>query len=322
MKCILVTGGAGFIGSHFVEWMLARDSKVRVVNLDALTYAGSLGNLQGVLGHPRHIFLKGDIRDKGMVEEVFNLHQVDQVVNLAAQSHVDRSIQDPSEFVSTNVLGTQVLLDAALKAWRLPGSGPGDRSFREGVRFLQVSTDEVYGAIREGRFTEESPLAPNSPYAASKAGADLLVRAYSQTYGLPVNVTRCSNNYGPRQHPEKLIPRMAELALAGRPLPVYGDGLQVRDWLHVRDHCAALSLVLERGNPGEVYNIGGDNEQTNLEIVGRILRIQGRPRDLVVHVEDRLGHDRRYAVDHGKITRELGWRPTVEFTQGLEETVR
>jgi dTDP-glucose 4,6-dehydratase len=304
---ILVTGGAGFIGSNFIRYFLSRYPDYHLINLDLLTYAGNLENLKEVERASNYTFVKGDIADKDLVDKLFQ-EGIDVVLNFAAESHVDRSVLAPEQFVRTNVMGTQVLLDASRKY---------------GIRkFIQVSTDEVYGSLgREGYFTETTPLAPNSPYSATKAGGDLLVRAYHETYGLPVNITRCSNNYGPYQFPEKLIPLMIIHALQDKPLPVYGDGLNVRDWLHVEDHCRALDLVLHQGVNGEVYNIGGNNERTNLEIVNLILQELGKPPSLIRHVEDRLGHDRRYAIDSSKIQRELGWQPVRSFDDGIRETI-
>ncbi|RIV21982.1 dTDP-glucose 4,6-dehydratase [Alicyclobacillaceae bacterium I2511] len=305
---ILVTGGAGFIGSNYIRYVLREHPEDVVLNLDALTYAGNLENLQDLEHSTHYRFIKGDIANPEDVAEVF-AHGVDGVVNFAAESHVDRSILNPEAFVRSNVLGTQVLLEAARQA--------------KVEKFVQVSTDEVYGTLGEqGYFTETTPLAANSPYSASKAGADLLVRAYGQTYGLPLNITRCSNNYGPYQFPEKLIPLMIIQALADKPLPVYGDGLNVRDWLHVEDHCLGVDMVLRRGRPGEVYNIGGHHEHTNLEIVNQILAELGKPRTLVQFVQDRLGHDRRYAMNADKITRELGWQPQIGFHVGIRQTIR
>ncbi len=319
MKDILVTGGAGFIGSNFVRYLLRTDRAIRVVDLDALTYAGDLENLRPVCDDPRHIFVEGDICDRELVGRLFAQYRFDTVVNFAAESHVDRSIEQPETFLRTNVLGTQALLDAARASWRPDPKG----ACAQGVRFLQVSTDEVYGTLgKEGKFTEQTPLAPNSPYSASKASADMMVRAYHKTYGLPVNITRCSNNYGPYQFPEKLIPLMLRKCLQGERLPVYGDGLQVRDWLYVEDHCSAILAVLERGRAGEVYNIGGNSEKTNLEIVRLILRAVGKDETWISHVDDRLGHDRRYAIDSTKIAEELGWRPSRTFEQGMEQTIR
>lgn len=302
---ILVTGGAGFIGSNFIHYWL-KEREGEVINLDLLTYAGNLENLADVADHPRYRFVRGDIADRGLVERL--LDGVEAVVNFAAESHVDRSIHDAGAFIRSNVAGTQVLLDAA------KSRGVG--------RFLQISTDEVYGSLGpEGAFTEETPLAPNSPYSASKAAADLLVRAYHHTYGLDAVITRCSNNYGPYQFPEKLIPLMVTNALEGKELPVYGDGLNVRDWIHVADHCRAIDAVLHRGKAGEMYNVGAGEEHANLELVKAILRLLGRPESLIRFVADRPGHDRRYAIDSTKIQRELGWRPVVGFAEGMSSTV-
>jgi dTDP-glucose 4,6-dehydratase len=316
MKKILVTGGAGFIGSNFIRAMLNSRSDVSIVNCDLLTYAGRLENLDDVKDNPRYAFVKGDICDAAAVGGLFGEHGFDAVTHFAAESHVDRSITGPAQFVTTNVLGTQTLLQAAKEAWeKLPG-GFGER------RFVHVSTDEVYGTLGEsGYFTEATPLAPNSPYSASKAGSDLLARAYFETYGFPAIITRCSNNYGPYQFPEKLIPLMLANALDDKPLPVYGDGKNVRDWLYVGDHCRAVEAVIEKGKPGEVYNIGGNNEMRNIDIVKLILSLLGKPESLIAFVKDRLGHDRRYAIDASKIRRELGWSPEVTFEAGLRETV-
>ena len=308
---LLVTGGAGFIGSNFIFYWLKHHPEDRVVCLDKLTYAGNRATLVPVLEHPSFRFVRGDICDREAVDRLFGEEWPQAVMNFAAESHVDRSIQDPGVFLQTNVLGTQVLLDAC----RAHG----------GVRFHQVSTDEVYGDLPLDRpdllFTEDSPLRPSSPYSASKAGADLLTLAYGRTFGLPVTVSRCSNNYGPYQFPEKLIPRMIVRALAGKTLPVYGGGENVRDWLHVDDHCAALDAILQMGRAGEVYNIGGRSERTNLEIVGLICRRLEVPPEQVVHVADRKGHDKRYAIDSGKLSQQLGWRPQVPFEAGMEETI-
>jgi dTDP-glucose 4,6-dehydratase len=288
--------------------MVNRYPDYEIINVDLLTYAGNPENLRSVENHPRYRFVKADIADRAAMEPLF-AEGIDAVVNFAAESHVDRSIMQPDLFVRTNVLGTQTLLDLAKRH----GAG----------KFIQISTDEVYGTLGEtGLFTEESCLRPNSPYSASKAGADLLVRAYHETYGLNVNITRCSNNYGPYQFPEKLIPLMIMNALEDKPLPVYGDGLHVRDWLHVEDHCRAVDLVLHRGASGEVYNIGGNNERTNLEVVKLILAELGKPESLIRFVADRPGHDRRYAIDAAKIRRELGWRPKYDFETGIRETIR
>ena len=323
MKNILITGGAGFIGSNFIHYVLAKYRDILLVNLDALTYAGNPENLADVENDPRYVFAKGDIRDKDRVEELFARYDFDTVVHFAAESHVDRSILEPELFLTTNVVGTQTLLDAAKRHWKTEPENKYSRDYRTGVRYLQVSTDEVYGALgKTGKFTETTPLSPNSPYSASKTGADLMVRAYHETYGLPVNITRCSNNYGPYQFPEKLIPLMIHNALEDKPLPVYGDGLQIRDWLHVADHCAAICTVLEKGVPGEVYNIGGNNEKANIEIVKLILAELGKPESLITHVQDRPGHDRRYAIDNTKITTRLGWKPAYTFERGMQETIQ
>ncbi|ACX68011.1 dTDP-glucose 4,6-dehydratase [Paenibacillus sp. Y412MC10] len=306
---LLVTGGAGFIGSNFVIYMLQQYPKYEIVNMDALTYAGNLENLKSVENNANYTFINADIANKEAVEQIFEQHQIEVVVNFAAESHVDRSILEPEVFVNTNVLGTQVLLDAAKK--------------HNVTKFVQVSTDEVYGSLGEtGLFTEETPLAPNSPYSASKAGGDLLVRAYHETFGLPVNITRCSNNYGPLQFPEKLIPLMISRALNDEALPVYGDGLNIRDWLYVEDHCSAIDLVIHKGVSGEVYNIGGNNERTNVHIVQKILQELGKPESLISYVDDRPGHDRRYGIDPTKIMNELGWKPKHNFETGIKETIQ
>nr|AGS52001.1 dTDP-glucose 4,6-dehydratase [uncultured bacterium contig00006] len=322
-KRYLVTGGAGFIGSNFIAYMLSRRDRIEVVNLDALTYCGNLANLRQVEDDERYTFSRGDIRDEGVLRELFREHGFDYVVNFAAESHVDRSITDPGAFVKTNVLGTSNLLAAAKESW-----DDGAGGFREGVRFLQVSTDEVYGSLgADGFFTEQTPLDPHSPYAASKAAADLLAKAYFDTYGLPVNITRCSNNYGRFQFPEKLIPLMINNCLAHKPLPVYGDGMQIRDWLYVDDHCKAIDMVLEAGKPGEVYNIGGHNERANIQIVKTVIGYIRERADqqvderLIKHVEDRKGHDRRYGIDPEKIRRDLGWRPQTPFEEGIKRTI-
>lgn len=324
-RTVLVTGGCGFIGVNFVRLVLSRRQEWQVVNLDKLTYAGNLASLADVADNPRHHFVKGDICDGGLVESLFKRHDFDAVVHFAAESHVDRSIAGPAEFIRTNVSGTCTLLDAARKHWM--GGGRADR-----CRFLHVSTDEVYGSLGDtGSFSESTCYDPRSPYSASKASADHLVRAYFHTYGLPVLVTNCSNNYGPYQFPEKLVPLMISNALQGVSLPVYGDGGNVRDWLYVLDHCEAIIRVLEAGRPGESYNIGGHNEKKNLEVVSLLCDIldrkvgvlpSGRPRrSLITFVGDRPGHDRRYAINAGKIAEELGWSPKMTFDQGIEQTV-
>lgn len=324
MKRVLVTGGAGFIGSNFIQYMLDSERDLDLlVNLDLLTYAGNLENLKMVESDPRYCFVKGDVRDKQLVESLFTRHDFDTVVHFAAESHVDRSIVEPEIFLTTNIVGTQILLDTAKRHWKLDPDDKYSREYRAGVRYLQVSTDEVYGALGKiGMFQETTPISPNSPYSASKASADLIVRAYHETFGLPVNITRCSNNYGPYQFPEKLIPLMIYNAYHDKALPIYGDGMQVRDWLHVRDHCSAIYSVLTRGAVGEVYNIGGNNEKANIEIVRLILKELNKPEDLITYVKDRPGHDRRYAIDNTKITTQLGWCPKYTFEQGILETIK
>jgi dTDP-glucose 4,6-dehydratase len=322
---ILVTGGAGFIGANFViEWIAATGEAV--VNLDKLTYAGNLGSLASLAADPRHVFVRGDIADRALVERLLAEHRPRAIVHFAAESHVDRSIHGPAAFVQTNVVGTFELLEAARAYWQgLQGDA------RAALRFLHVSTDEVYGTLGEADppFTETTPYAPNSPYSASKAASDHMVRAYHHTYGLPTLTTNCSNNYGPFQFPEKLVPLVICNALEGKPLPVYGDGRQVRDWLYVGDHCEAIRVVLARGRPGEAYNIGGNSERRNIEVVHAICDTlqEMRPREggyraLVQFVADRPGHDRRYAIDAAKIRRELGWAPRESFATGLAKTVR
>jgi len=308
MKNVLVTGGAGFIGSNFIRYFLRKHRDTVIVNFDKLTYAGNLENLDDVTDDERYHFVKGDICDRPAVERALKDYAIDTVVHLAAESHVDRSILGSAVFIETNVMGTQVLLDVSKQV---------------GVkRFLHVSTDEVYGSLGPtGKFSEETHLHPNSPYAASKAGSDLLALAYHHTFDLPVVITRCSNNYGPYQFPEKLIPLMASNALAGKPLPVYGDGLNVRDWLFVEDHCTAIDVVLAKGKPGEVYNIGGNNEWKNIDIVRLILKTLGKPESLISFVKDRPGHDRRYAMDATKIKTGLGWEPSHTFEIGVAETI-
>lgn len=321
MKKILVTGGAGFIGSNFVKHMLSTHN-YQIINIDALTYAGNLENLSDIENHPNYTFVKGDIADRELINEIFEKYEIDTVINFAAESHVDRSIENPEIFLTTNVLGTQALLDVAKKYWKVNPNDKYCRLYKKDVKFLQVSTDEVYGTLgKEGLFTETTPLAPNSPYSASKTSADLIVRAYYETFGMPINITRCSNNYGPYQFPEKLIPLMINNCLNDKELPVYGDGMQIRDWLHVKDHCTAIDTVLHKGKLGEVYNIGGNNEKANIEIVKLIINQLGKSEELIKYVQDRPGHDRRYAIDNSKITRELGWSPSYTFEQGIKETI-
>ena len=308
MRSILVTGGAGFIGSNFVRMVLGDHPDCFVVNLDKLTYAGNLENLAEFLEHENHKFIKGDICDGALVEQIIDEHQIDAIINFAAESHVDRSITDPKAFIEANVTGTLTLLGAAR-----------DKKLE---RFIQISTDEVYGSLgSEGQFTEQTPLSPNSPYSASKAAADHLVRAFGHTWGLRYNITRCSNNYGPYQFPEKLIPLMINNAINEKELPVYGDGLYVRDWLYVYDHCTAVWQVLEKAPPGEIYNIGGCNEKANLEVINLILDRLGKPKSLIKHVTDRPGHDRRYAIDAGNIISKLNWQPSVNFEEGINKTI-
>jgi len=326
MRTILVTGGAGFIGSCFVRMAVARGD-VKVVTLDKLTYAGNLDSLADLEGNPRHVFVQGDIADRPLVTRLLAEHKPQGIVHLAAESHVDRSIDGPGEFIQTNVVGTFELLEAVRGYWTQLSKDEA-----AAFRFLHVSTDEVYGSLgAEGKFRETTPYAPNSPYSASKAASDHLVRAYHHTYGLPTLTTNCSNNYGPYQFPEKLIPLMILNALEGKNLPVYGDGQNIRDWLYVEDHCRAIEAVLERGRPGEEYNIGGDAERTNLAVVHGICDLvdQLRPglphapcRSKIAYVKDRPGHDRRYAIDASKIQSELGWQPLENFETGIERTVR
>lgn len=346
----LITGGAGFIGSNFVKRMLATHSEAKLVIFDALTYAGNLGTLAEELKDPRVTFVKGDICDKNITEKVFSNHPIDYVVNFAAESHVDRSIENPQLFLQVNILGTQNLLDTARKFWTVGKDENNYPIWREGVKFLQVSTDEVYGSLgEEGYFTEETPLDPRSPYSAAKTGGDLIVKAYGETYKMPINITRCSNNYGPFHFPEKLIPLIIRNILAGQQLPVYGDGSNVRDWLYVDDHCKAIDIVLHKGRLGEVYNIGGHNERKNIEIVKLVIKtihdiMEKEPKyrdvlkkkeiaadgsidiswindNLISFVKDRQGHDQRYAIDPAKISNELGWLPETTFDKGIVKTI-
>ena len=351
METYLVTGAAGFIGANFIKYMLAKYTDRQIVVLDLLTYAGNLGTIADDIDGKRCIFVKGDICDRELADRLFATYSFNYVVNFAAESHVDRSIENPQLFLQTNILGTQNLLDAARRAWVTGKGEDGYPVWRTDVRFHQVSTDEVYGSLdAEGYFTETTPLDPRSPYSASKTSADLFVKAYAETYKMPVSITRCSNNYGPYHFPEKLIPLVIKNILEGKPLPVYGNGTNVRDWLYVEDHCKAIDLVLHRGRTGEVYNVGGHNEKQNIEIVRLIIQTirqlmtedpayrqvlkkkelgeDGLPRidwindDLITFVRDRLGHDQRYAIDPTKITNELGWTPETSFEVGIVKTVR
>jgi dTDP-glucose 4,6-dehydratase len=356
MKKILITGGAGFIGSNFIHYVIKHHGDYSIVNLDALTYAGNPDNLIALENHPRYHFVKGDINNEKLVTSLFKEHHFDAVVHFAAESHVDRSITGPDAFIITNVLGTHTLLKVAKKAWearlgdnsntdgatsasaqgfggirkqetgdRGQETGDSNLTFESGYgskRFIHISTDEVYGSLGPtGLFTEQTPLSPNSPYSASKAGSDLLVRSYFETFGFPAIITRCSNNYGPYQFPEKLLPLMIANALSDLPLPVYGDGMNIRDWLYVEDHCSAIDTVLSKGICGQVYNIGGNNEKHNIDIVKLILAELGKSESLITFVKDRLGHDRRYAIDSSKIMRELGWKPSATFEQGIKKTI-
>lgn len=315
---VLVTGGAGFIGSNFLLYMINKYPEYKFINLDALTYAGNLDNLKEIAENSNYSFIKGDICHEKLIDSIFVEYAPNYVVNFAAETHVDRSITDPQVFLKTNIMGTQVLLDACKKHWLNV-----NKELFKANKYFQVSTDEVYGSLGdEGYFTENTSLAPNSPYSASKASADMFVRAYHETFGLNVNITRCSNNYGSYQFPEKLIPLMISNALEGKELPVYGDGMNIRDWLYVEDHCRAIDMVLHNGRPGEVYNIGGHNEKANIEIVKLILKELGKPESLIKYVKDRPGHDKRYAIDAAKIKDELGWEPTVMFDEGIIKTIK
>ncbi len=305
---ILVTGGAGFIGSNFIHYMLKNYETYKIINYDALTYSGNLNNVKSIQDNPNYSFIKGKIQNGELLEHIINERDVQIIVNFAAESHVDRSIENPIPFYDTNVIGTVTLLELVKKYPH--------------IKLVQVSTDEVYGSLgKTGKFTEETPLAPNSPYSSSKASADMIALSYYKTYQLPVIVTRCSNNYGPYQYPEKLIPLMVTNALEGKNLPLYGDGLNVRDWLHVTDHCSAIDVVLHKGRLGEVYNIGGNNEKTNVDVVEQIINLLGKTKKDIEFVTDRLGHDRRYAIDAQKMKNEFDWEPKYTFEQGLKETV-
>lgn len=323
MKTYLVTGGAGFIGSNFVLYMLKKYNDIKIINLDKLTYAGNLENLKSIENDSRHVFVQGDICDRELVTSLFEKYDIDYVAHFAAESHVDRSIENPEVFVKTNVMGTNNLLDCAKKAWETA------EGWKEGVKFLHVSTDEVYGSLgEEGYFMETTPLDPHSPYSASKAGSDLIVKAYADTYKMPINITRCSNNYGPFQFPEKLIPLLINNCLELKDLPVYGDGLNIRDWLYVEDHAKAIDMVINNGRLGEVYNVGGHNERTNIQIVKTVIEYLNEnvneeiTETLIKYVEDRKGHDRRYGIDPTKIKEELGWYPETTFEVGIKKTIK
>lgn len=323
MKIYLVTGGAGFIGSNFIHYMFKKYSDIKIVNLDKLTYAGNLENLKDAEKNCNYSFIQGDICDREILEDLFAKHDIDYIVNFAAESHVDRSITDPGIFVKTNVMGTFSLLNAAKRAWQ------NEKGFKDGKKYLQVSTDEVYGSLGEsGYFMETTPIDPHSPYSASKASADLFVKAYFDTYNMPVNITRCSNNYGAYQFPEKLIPLIINNCLNKKPLPLYGDGLNIRDWLYVEDHCKAIDMVINNGKLGQVYNIGGHNERTNVHIIKTIINFihdnvdSSVDESLIKYVEDRKGHDRRYGIDPSKIDKELGWYPETKFEDGIIKTIK
>ena len=323
MKTYLVTGGAGFIGSNFIEYMFKKYEDIKIINLDKLTYAGNLENLKAIEGNKNYTFVQGDICDKELVEKLFAANDIDFVVNFAAESHVDRSIKEPEIFVKTNVLGTVNLLNIAKNSWEIDGG------FKEGKKFLQVSTDEVYGSLGDtGYFVETTPIDSHSPYSSSKAGSDLMVKAYFDTYKFPVNLTRCSNNYGPYQFPEKLIPLLINNCLNHKDIPVYGDGMNIRDWLFVEDHCKAIDMVINSGRVGEVYNIGGHNERTNMQIVNTVIGYLNENVDkeitdkLITYVEDRKGHDKRYGIDPAKIKEELGWYPETTFEVGIMKTIK
>lgn len=325
MKNIIVTGGAGFIGSNFVRYILNENRDVKIINVDKLTYAGNLENLKGLENNPRYVFRKIDICDKEKIEELINEFDVDTIINFAAESHVDRSIKDSTEFINTNIKGTQILLDAAKKAWTI-----GEDQYKDGVKYIQVSTDEVYGSLslEDNCFEETTPLNPHSPYSASKASADMLVKAYYDTHKMPVCITRCSNNYGPYQFPEKFIPLIMNNCLKHKSIPVYGDGSNIRDWLYVEDHCAAIYKVLLNGRIGEVYNVGGHNERTNMQIVKTIIKYlhdnvdEEINEDLITFVKDRKGHDKRYGINPDKIHKELDWLPKTKFEDGIVQTIK
>ncbi|GLC29026.1 dTDP-glucose 4,6-dehydratase [Clostridium omnivorum] len=323
MKTYLVTGGAGFIGSNFIMYMLKKYQDIKIINFDKLTYAGNLENLKEIQQDERYIFIQGDTCDKKLVEDVFQKYEINFVVNFAAETHVDRSITCPEVFAETNVIGTLNLLNCAKESWQTRDG------FKDGVKFLHVSTDEVYGSLgNSGYFIETTPLDPRSPYSASKASSDLMVKAFNDTYNMPINITRCSNNYGPYQFPEKLIPLLINNCIKHKSLPVYGDGLNIRDWLYVEDHCKAIDLVIKKGKAGEIYNIGGHNEKTNIDIVKTVIKYLNENFDsninesLISYVKDRKGHDRRYAIDPAKIKKELGWYPETCFEDGIKKTIK
>ena len=326
METYLVTGAAGFIGANFIKYLLHdkyKNEEIKVIVLDALTYAGNLGTIKDDIDGKRCVFVKGDIRDRALADQLFGEYDIDYVVNFAAESHVDRSIEDPQLFLSVNILGTQNLLDAARRAWVTGKDEQGYPTWKPGKRYHQVSTDEVYGSLGdEGYFTEKTPLCPHSPYSASKTSADMIVMAYHDTYHAPVSLTRCSNNYGPYHFPEKLIPLIINNILAGKSLPVYGKGENVRDWLYVEDHCKAIDLVVREGKEGEVYNVGGHNEMKNIDIVKIICKALGKPESLITFVGDRKGHDMRYAIDPTKIHNELGWLPETKFADGIKKSIQ
>lgn len=323
MKTYLVTGAAGFIGANYIKYILGKHDDIKIVILDALTYAGNLETISQDIDNERCFFVKGNICDRNLADQLFADYKFDYIVNFAAESHVDRSIENPQLFLQTNILGTQNLLDAARRAWVTGKDENGYPTWKKGVRFHQVSTDEVYGSLgTEGYFTEETPLCPHSPYSASKTSADLIVMAYRDTYKMPVTISRCSNNYGPYHFPEKLIPLMIANALNDKPLPVYGTGENVRDWLYVEDHCRAIDLIIHKGRVGEVYNVGGHNEMTNIDIVKIICKELGKPESLITYVADRKGHDMRYAIDPTKIHNELGWLPETKFADGIKKTIK
>ena len=332
MKTLLVTGGAGFIGSNFIIYMLKKYNQYKIINYDKLTYAGNLKNLESIEDNKNYIFIKGDICDKEIVSNIFSSYDIDYVINFAAESHVDRSILEPDIFIKTNIIGTTNLLNIAKNNWEIndliKNKDICEEEFKQGKKFLQVSTDEVYGSLgKTGYFREDTPINPHSPYSASKASADLIVKAYFDTYKMPINISRCSNNYGAFQFPEKLIPLIINNAIKKNKLPIYGDGMNIRDWLYVEDHCEAIDMILHKGKVGEVYNIGGNNEKTNIEIVSLILDYLNKnvdntiTNDLIQYVEDRKGHDKRYAIDASKIKEQLEWNPKIKFEQGIINTI-